>query len=609
MPCTVSETRRRRRGAWARRASPRGPRSRSAPFAAQPTLPDSAPFPRRRLLARAALLAAAIVAAVLPGGAGRASARPGGRAQAPEAPSPACALPDPSRMHPAVQAQLGDAHRALRSLESAGAAAAPDPRRGAAHGALGMLLLAADYPEAAGRCLRAAARLAPGEFRWPYYLGHVSLRIGDLDEAVESFRGALRIAPGDLAALVWLAHALVDLDRPDEAESLLARAGAIHPDTQALLYQGGRAALAARDYAAAVDRLEAALRLNPAATVVHYPLAMAWRGLGDLDRARDHLARSGARTAGRAAAGGAVHFPDPLMASVHTMLRSPWSHRDLGLQAAERGDWPEAVRQFAQGVEMAPENPVMRLNLGAALIRAGDAPAALVHLEAAVRLDPGFAAAHFLVGTLLERSGRDEEAIARYAAAAAGDGPAAARLRLGDALRRTGRYEAALSHYGEIQGAQARFGEVMALVRLGRHAEALQRLGAARERYPEEPSFPHAMARLLAAAPDAGVRDGARALALAQGLAADGYRTAGVAETTAMALAELGRFAEAVEWQGRAMQAAADAARADVARAMAANLALYQDREPCRTPWRDDEPEYNPGPAVEPGLLPPGPGG
>ena len=564
---------------------------------------------RRRRGARAGV-AAAIVAAVLPGGVGGASARPGGRAQAPEAPPPACALPDPSRMHPAVQAQLGDAHRALRSLEPAGAAAAPDPRRGAAHGAVGMLLLAADYPEAAGRCLRAAARLAPGEFRWPYYLGHVSMRIGDLDEAVESFRRALRIAPGDLAAFVWLAHALVDLDRPDEAERLLARAGAIHPDTQALLYQGGRAALAARDYAAAVDRLEAALRLNPAATVVHYPLAMAWRGLGDLDRARDHLARSGARTAGRAAAGGAVYFPDPLMASVHTMLRSPWSHRDLGLQAAERGDWPEAVRQFGQGVEMAPGNPVMRLNLGAALIRAGDAPAALVHLEAAVRLDPGFAAAHFLAGTLFERSGRDEEAIARYAAAAAGgDGPGAARLRLGDALRRTGRYEAALSHYGEVRGEQARFGEAMALVRLGRHAEALQRLAAARERYPEEPSFPHAMARLLAAAPDAGVRDGALALALAQGLAADGYRTAGVAETMAMALAELGRFAEAVEWQGRAMQAAADAARADVARAMTANLALYQGREPCRTPWRDDEPEYNPGPAVEPGLLPPGPGG
>ena len=565
---------------------------------------------RGRSAARRLRFAVPVAVAVLVLGAGAAA---GEQASPNASPPEACALPDLSRMHPAVRAQLGDARRALAAAESAAGPGAPstaDPRRGEAPGALGMLLLAADYPDAAGRCLRRAARLAPGDFRWPYYLGHASVRLGDLDRAAEFFEGALRIRPDDLAALVWLMHTQVDRNRPDEAERLLARARAAHPDTQAVLYQGGRAALAAGDHAEAVKRLQAALSLNPAATVIHYPLAMAWRGAGDLDRARDHLARGGARTGGRTAAGGAVTFSDPLMATVHTMLRSPQSHRDLGLQAAERGDWPEAARQLGRGVEMAPDNAVMRLNLGTALIRIGAAPAALVQLEAAVRLDPGFAAAHFLIGTIFERSGRDAEAIERYTAAAASDaGPSAARLRLGDALRRTGRFEAALLRYREVQGEQARFGEAMALVRLGRYAEALRVLGTARERYPAEPSFPHAMARLLAAAPDGGVRDGARALDLAEGLAADGYRTAGVAETTAMAMAELGRFGEAVEWQSRAMEVAAAAARPDVARAMTANLALYQGGEPCRTPWRDDEPEHNPGPAVDPHLLTPGPGG
>ncbi len=557
-------------------------------------------------------LACWIVAALVPGGARAVPAWPGGTQAPAEASDPAsCALPDLSRMHASVRTQLGDAFRALQSLESAsggGAPAAPDPRLGEAYGALGMLLLAADYPDAAGRCLRQAARRAQDEFRWPYYLGHVSIRIGDLNQAVESFERALRLEPADFAALVWLVHVQVDLDQPDEAERLLARAWAIHPNTQALLYQGGRAALAARDYAEAARRLEAALQLNPAATVMHYPLAMAYRGLGDLDRAREHLQQSGARGGAGYAAGGAVSFSDPLMAEVYTLLRSPQAHRDLGLQAAERGDWPEAARQFTLGARMAPDNPVMRLNLGTALIRAGDAPAALVQLEAALSLDPGFAAAHFLIGTLLERSGRDQEAIDRFTAAARGDASmSAAHLRLGDALRRTGRFEAALPRYRQIQGEQARFGEAMALVRLGRYGEALQVLGAARERYPAEPSFAHAQARVLATAPDVGVRDGALALAFVQELVAEGYRTAGVAETMAMAMAELGRFAEAVEWQGRAMQIAADAARSDVARGMTANLARYQRNEPCRTPWRDDEPEYNPGPAVDPDLLPPGP--
>ncbi len=552
-----------------------------------------------------------LVLALVLGVAGRAFAGPGGFLQAPAGGTAlaACALPNLGRMHAAVRSQLGDAYRALQSLESAGGRAAADPapdrRLGGAYGGLGMLLFAADYPDAAGRCLRHAARLAPDEFPWPYYLAHVSIRIGNLDQAVEFLDRALALEPGDFAALVWLVHVQVDLDRSEEAERLLARAWASHPNTQALLYQGGRAALAAQSYAVAVNRLEAALRLNPAATVIHYPLAMAYRGLGDLDRARDHLSRSGARTGGRSAAGGAVYFPDPLMAEVYTMLRSPQAHRDLGLQAAERGDWPEAARQLGQGVEMAPDNSVMRLNLGTALIRTGDAPAALVQLEAAVRLDPGFAAAHFLIGTLLERSGRDAEAIDRYAAAVTSDASlSAAHLRLGDALRRTGRFEAALPHYRGIQGEQARFGEAMALVRLGRYRDALQLLEAAGERYPEEPSFPHALARLLAAAPEPGVRDGARALTLVERLAEE-YRTVAVAETMAMALAELERFGEAIEWQRLAMEVAADAAQVAAARRMAANLALYQRNEPCRTPWRDDEPEHNPGPAVDLNLVPP----
>ena len=48
-----------------------------------------------------------------------------------------------------------------------------------------------------------------------------------------------------------------------------------------------------------------------------------------------------------------------------------------------------------------------------------------------------------------------------------------------------------------------------------------------------------------------------------------------------------------------------DAALPDVARAMADNLTRYLRNEPSRMPWREDEPEHNPGPAVDPALLDP----
>jgi len=144
----------------------------------------------------------------------------------------------------------------------------------------------------------------------------------------------------------------------------------------------------------------------------------------------------------------------------------------------------------------------------------------------------------------------------------------------------------------------------MALVRLTRHEEAREHLRVAMNLHPDQPAFPQALARLLAASPDPQVRDGRRALDLVQALA-EKHKTTSVAETMAMALAEIGRFVEAAEWQRLAMSVAVEAGHPDAAQRMAVNLALYQRHEPCRTPWRDDDPEHRPGPEVEPGLLDP----
>ena len=509
-------------------------------------------------------------------------------------------LPDLDRAHTSVRAQLREAYAALSGAGSV--------RAGEAYGDLGKLLMAGEYLDQAERCFRNAQSLSPDDFRWPYYLGHLFRSTGRVTEAARYFERALELRPDDLAALTWLGQVHIDAGRPDAAEPYLARARSLHPDTPAVLFQLGRAAAARRDYAGAVAFLEDALRLEPAATAIRYPLAMAYRALGDLDRARAYLDR-GERRPGE---GVGVTLPDPLMAEVNTALRSPQVHWDLGLYAGAREDWPEAVRQFREAARLAPDLPVVRLNLGLALNRTGAARAALDQLEEAVRLDAGLAGAHFAMGTLYERSGRDREAIERYTLTASHDSShAAAHLRLADTLRRTDRLEASLTPYRralelEPDGREARFGEAMALVRLARHPEALARLRAAMARHPGDPAFPLAAARLLAASPDPRVRDGREALALARAVEQE-HKTTAVAETMAMALAELGRFAEAVEWQRVAMAGAASAGRAGASQRMADNLALYRLGRPCRTPWRDDDPEHRPGPVVEPGLLDPPP--
>jgi tetratricopeptide (TPR) repeat protein len=512
-------------------------------------------------------------------------------------------------MHESVQKQFRDAYASLLMLQPVKEILEPisEPRRverSEAYGGLGKLLMAGNYLDVAERCFRNAQMLALDDFRWPYYLGHVFISKGELKKAVEHFEEVVRLRPNDFATLVWLGYTYTELGQPEAAEPVLARARTLGPDTPAVLYQQGRTSLAKQDYATAVQHLEAALRLNPAATVIHYPLAMAYRALGDLEKAQSNLDR----TRGRAGPGAALTVPDPLMAEVRTVLRSPEVYGELGQQASARGDWPEAASQFRKAIDLLPDNADLRLNLALTLNRMGDARAAVAELEAAIRVDPRFARAHFMMGTLQERSGRDQEAIDRYSAAVTHDpGLSEAHLRLADALRRVGRLEASLSSYQRVleldPGSEdARFGEAMALVRLSRHAEARDRLRLAMNLHPDQPAFRQAMARLLAASPDPQVRDGQRALDLVKALAEE-HKTTSVAETMAMALAEVGRFAEAAEWQRLAMAVAVDAGRPDAAQRMAVNLALYQRHEPCRTPWRDDDPEYRPGPEVEPGLL------
>jgi cytochrome c-type biogenesis protein CcmH/NrfG len=129
----------------------------------------------------------------------------------------------------------------------------------------------------------------------------------------------------------------------------------------------------------------------------------------------------------------------------------------------------------------------------------------------------------------------------------------------------------------------------MALVQLGRFAAAPEWLTVASKLHPDQPGFPHALARVLAAAPDRNARDGARALVLTQELVTT-HRSSAAFETMAMALAETGRFDEAADWQRRAIAAAREAGEQPLAERMQDNLALYERGQPCRTPWRADDP-------------------
>src|SRR6185295_20098779 len=91
------------------------------------------------------------------------------------------------------------------------------------------------------------------------------------------------------------------------------------------------------------------------------------------------------------------------------------------------------------------------------------------------------------------------------------------RLQLAHLLRRTGQSPVALTHYRQVleldpRIAEARFGYAMALVDVGKFAEARDQLAQGTQMFPDRPGFVLGLARLLSASPDPPVRDGQRAL-------------------------------------------------------------------------------------------------
>ena len=348
---------------------------------------------------------------------------------------------------------------------------------------------------------------------------------------------------------------------------------------------------------AAAGYLEQVLARDSGAAAAHYPLGLAYRGLGRVADAQTHLRRRSQAE---------ILPPDPLIDALSELVETADAHYGLGIEAGRVGDWMEAVAQFRRALTLDPRHAPAALNLSAALHRQGDEAGALREARNTLAIAPSEARAHYIIAAVHALGGRDDDAIRAYEEATKLDGRfIEAHLSLAQALRRRGRLAEALARYQTVLSlepaeAEAQFGSAITLVRLRRYREARDLLAQGATAHPDEVRFNHALARVLAASPAPDVRDGRRALALIEPLMA-AEPTIDRARTMAMALAEVGRFDEAVAWQRQAIAAAAEqgGGAAEAAR-LAADLRGYQRRQPARTPWPDDDPIFHPPPQDAP---------
>ena len=394
------------------------------------------------------------------------------------------ALPDLSRLAKPVQRQL---HERFASLTQRLANPSTSQTELAdAYGDLGRVLLAAKLDSTAEACFLRAQILTPRDRRWPYYLGHTALSMGHRPKAIAAFERAIALAPTDLATLVWIAETHLDDGRPAEAEAVFLRAASLRPPSAAAMFGAGRAAFARQAYVEAVQHFEETLAIDGQASAVHYPLAMAYRALGDRQKAEAHLRQRGETWPA---------LPDPLMEPQGALLASVTAYERRGVEALGAADWAAAAAAFRKGLELEPGDPALRHRLGTALYAAGDVSGAVREFEEVLRRSPDFAKAQVSLGTILTLRGRYQEAIGRFSASLKSDPSSVeARLSLAEALRLSGRPEASLVEYKRaIQLdpaiAEAWVGGAMALITLRRDQQTRDWLAQARRVHPNQPKL------------------------------------------------------------------------------------------------------------------------
>ena len=316
------------------------------------------------------------------------------------------------------------------------------PQDAAKNGELAMLLQAHSQFEHAEAFYRRAQRFAPAVMKWTYYLGIVQQRQAKHEDAVASFRAALQMEPGYGPARLHLAESLLDLGQLDESGKLYQAVVDSNPEIAEAHFGLGRVLTAKGDAAASVQPLQRACELGPRFGAAHYALALAYRDLGESEKAKQQLALYEANR------DGGPLPPDPLLEEVTALKTGANVHLGRGVDLEKAGRLAEAIAEHEKAVELDPSLVQARINLVILYGRLGNFDKAYEHYRAAIKTGAPYAELHYNFGVLAFEKGRLAEAKAAFIEALKlNPHYAAAHNNLGYLLESEGRRDEAESHY------------------------------------------------------------------------------------------------------------------------------------------------------------------
>ena len=239
-------------------------------------------------------------------------------------------------------------------------------------------------------------------------------------------------------------------------------------------------------------------------------------------------------------------FPGMAVVPIVVAVLIPLTRHQLGF-------WQDTITLFQHAVAVTADNPSAQFAMGVALEKEGQPGKAMVRYRVATAIDPHYAKAYYNMGQLLRKSAQWQAASEAYLAAERSNSrDLATQLNLASVLPHQGRYREAIQHFDQA---------------LKLDSDSIEGLNN--------------LAWLLSTSPDPSVRDGARAVTLAEhGCALTEFKMPVLLGTLAAAYAEAGRFPEAISAAERACAGATETGDTATASKNQELLALYRANRP-----------------------------
>ena len=277
-----------------------------------------------------------------------------------------------------------------------------------------------------------------------------------------------------------------------------------------------------------------------------------------------------------------------------TIARNPRSwmaYTNLSVVHLEKGEIDEAINNSRKALELYPDYAEAHYNLGNALLKKGEIDEALAQCQEAVALTPNDPDSHLALGNALLAKNHVDEAMEHYSRALElYPDDSTAHYSLGKALLQKGDLSAARSHSEkaveiepQLTEAHIQLGNIALKENNGR--AAISHYERALQTSPRSVTALNNLAWLLSSSSDLSLRNGAKAVALAEQAAGlSGVANPVILHTLAAAYAENKQFGKAIETAQRALELATEQGETALARELRREIVLYESGSPYREP-------------------------